>query len=364
MTHHIHSGYLLIADISGFTSFIAGTELDHSQAIVRQVLERLVNSLTPVMRLAEVEGDAVFVFAPDTEMTRGELVAELVESAYAAFRDQQRTMVHNATCPCRACRHIGDLDLKFIIHHGDFVLQDLAGKVGPVGTAVNLAHRLLKNRLATETGWTAYALYTSEAAGLIGLSTEGMHAGVESYEHLGAIGTWGMDLHSRYDELCSRRHVLVSPDEAHAEVIRVFDAPPPAVWDWLADTDKRTQWMLGSDWISDTRPEGRTGPQASNHCATYSAIEYVLDWRPFEYYTVRVTSRGIDALMTVELTPSDRKTRLAWRVKLELPFPGWLLRRIARLLVRRRMRLDESFDEMERLMGVDRPVKEAGAAKS
>jgi class 3 adenylate cyclase len=364
VTQHIHRGYLLIADISGFTSFIAGTELDHGQAIVRQVLERLVNSLTPVMKLAEVEGDAVFVYAPDAEMTRGELVAELVESAYAAFRDQQRTMVHNATCPCRACRHIGDLDLKFIVHHGDFVLQDLAGKIGPVGTAVNLTHRLLKNGLSAETGWTAYALYTNEAAGLVGFSTEAMRAGVESYEHLGTIRTWGIDLHSRYDQLCDRRRIHVSAEQAHAEVIREFAAPPPALWDWLADTRKRTQWMLGSDWISDTRPEGRTGPQASNHCATYSAIEHVLDWRPFEYYTVRVTSRGIDALMTVELTPSERGTRLAWRVKVELPLPGWLLGRIAWLLVRRRMRLEEGFDEMERLMDVNRLPRHAGTAGS
>jgi len=359
----MQTGYLLIADITGFTSFIAGTELDHGQAIVRQVLKRLVDCLTPVMRLAEVEGDAVFVYAPDTQITRGELVAELVESTYGAFRDQQRTMIHNATCPCRACRHIGDLDLKFVVHHGEFVLQELAGKLGPVGTAVNLAHRLLKNRLAEETGWAAYALYTSEAAGLIGFSTEIMHPGVESYEHIGAVRTWGMDLHSRYDELCSRRRAHVSPDQAHAEIIRQFDAPPPAVWDWLADTRKRTQWMLGSDWVSDTRPEGRTGPQASNHCATYSAIEHVLDWRPFDYYTVRITSRGVDALMTVELTPSDRGTRLAWRVQVELPFPRWLLRRVARMLIRRRMRLDEGFDEMARLIDVHRSATEDGAAK-
>ncbi len=355
MTQQIQSGYLLIADISGFTSFIAGTELDHGQAIVRQVLERLVACLTPTMRLCEVEGDAVFVYAPDGEVSRGELVAELVESTYAAFRDQQRTMIHNATCPCRACRHIGDLDLKFVVHHGNFVLQDLAGKTGPVGTSVNLAHRLLKNRLAEEAGWTAYVLYTTEALARIGASVEGMHSGAESYEHLGTTKTWSMDLHSRYDALCARRRIYIPADQAHAEIVREIRAPRPVVWDWLGDTGKRTRWMRGSEWVSDTRPGGRTGPQASNHCATYSAIEHVLDWRPFDYYTVRVTSRGVDVLMTVELTSSGKGTRLSWRMKVELPLPGWLLRRIAWLLIQRRMQLDAGFDEMERLILAERP---------
>jgi len=362
VTQQIQSGYLLIADISGFTSFIAGTELDHGQAIVRQVLERLVHCLAPTMRLCEVEGDAVFVYAPDTEVSRGELVAELVESTYAAFRDQQRTMLHNATCPCRACRHIGDLDLKFVIHHGEFVLQDLAGKTGPVGPSVNLVHRLLKNRLARETGWAAYALYTAEALAKIGSSTDGMHASAENYEHLGTTRTWSMDLHARYDELCAGRRIYLSSDEAHWEVAREFHAPRPVIWDWVGDTDKRTRWMQGSRWISDTRPGGRTGPRASNHCATYSAIEYVLDWRPFDYYTVRITSRGVDALVTVELTESKAGTRLSWRMKVELPLPRWLLRRIARRLMERRMRLDTGFEELARLIRTQGPQGEAASA--
>jgi carbon monoxide dehydrogenase subunit G len=355
VTQQIQSGYLLIADISGFTSFIARNELDHGQAIVRQVLAKLVDSLTPTMRLCEVEGDAVFVYAPHAQVSRGELVAELVESTYAAFRDQQRTMLYNATCPCRACRQIGDLDLKFVVHYGDFVLQDLAGKTGPVGSSVNLAHRLLKSRLAEETGWSAYAMYTAAALGRIGFSTDGMHGSMESYEHLGTARVWSMDLHARYDALCARRRIYLGPDEAHGEIVRDFHAPRPVVWDWLGDTGKRTRWMPGSQWISDTRPAGRTGPQASNHCATYSAIEHVLDWRPFDYYTVRITSRGVDVLMTVELKPSDHGTQLSWRVKVELPLPTWVLRKIAALLIQRRMQLEAGFDEMERLIEEERP---------
>lgn len=346
----VHSGYLLIADLSGFTSFVARTELDHSQAILRQVLTGIVDRLTPAMTLSEVEGDAVFVYATGQRLSRGELIAELVESTYASFRDQQRTMVHNATCPCQACQQIGNLDLKFVVHYGDFVLQEIAGKRGPAGSSVNLVHRLLKNHVTEDTGWKAYTLYTAEALGRTGIAAENMQPGTERYEHIGSVTTYSSDLHRRYEELCARRKVFLDPADAHAEVSREFDMPPPVVWDWLADTDKRTRWMQRSDWVADMRPGGRTGPRASNHCATYRAVEYVLDWRPFSYYTVRITSGGLDVLTTVSLNRTDGGTRLTWRMKVELPFPRWLLRKIARWLATRRLRLRESFDALEDLI--------------
>ena len=39
MKPRIHNGYLVIADITGFTSFLAETELDHAQVILQQILD-------------------------------------------------------------------------------------------------------------------------------------------------------------------------------------------------------------------------------------------------------------------------------------------------------------------------------------
>lgn len=350
MTDAIQSGYLLIADLSGFTSYMARTELDHGQAILRQILASIVESLTPTMTLSEVEGDAVFVYATGQRLSRGELVAELIESTYASFRDQQRTMIHNATCPCRACRHIADLDLKFVVHFGDFVVQELVGQRGPVGTSVNLLHRLVKNHVTEDTGWEAYVLFTADALGQTGLEPGGMRAGTERYEHIGHVNTFAADLRGRYEQICTQRRIFLEPDESHIVLRRTFDAPRPVIWDWLADTRKRTRWMQRSDWIADLRPGGRTGPRASNHCATYKAIEYVLDWQPFDYYTVRFTSGGLDVLTTVALARVESATRLSWRMKVEMPLPRLLLEMIARRLVSRRLRLEPSFDELERLI--------------
>ena len=55
--------YFAIADISGYTSFLAGVELDHAQDIIADFMNTVVKSLRPPFRLAKFEGDAAFVYA-------------------------------------------------------------------------------------------------------------------------------------------------------------------------------------------------------------------------------------------------------------------------------------------------------------
>ncbi|HET6272120.1 MAG TPA: DUF2652 domain-containing protein, partial [Bacteroidota bacterium] len=64
MRSNVEQGYLVLADISGFTPFVAESELDHSQAILSEILKIIIRNLTPVLTIAEVEGDAVFGYVP------------------------------------------------------------------------------------------------------------------------------------------------------------------------------------------------------------------------------------------------------------------------------------------------------------
>ena len=47
MTSDVNSGYLLIADISGYTKFLAETELAHAKGI----LEDLFDAILPVFKV-------------------------------------------------------------------------------------------------------------------------------------------------------------------------------------------------------------------------------------------------------------------------------------------------------------------------
>ena len=55
--------YFAIADISGYTNFLAGVELDHAQDIIADLMDTVVKGLRPPFRLAKFEGDAAFVYA-------------------------------------------------------------------------------------------------------------------------------------------------------------------------------------------------------------------------------------------------------------------------------------------------------------
>src|SRR6476619_2532107 len=159
----VGEGYLVLADVSGYTGFLAGTELEHASGILAELIQEMLDGLTPPLELAGVEGDAVFAHGADGIVTRGETLIELIESTYVGFRRRRDVMQARTTCTCGACSRIGALDLKFVTHYGGYALQDLRGQRTPVGNEVNLVHRLLKNGVSEETGWHGYALFTEAA---------------------------------------------------------------------------------------------------------------------------------------------------------------------------------------------------------
>jgi hypothetical protein len=335
MSQNSYTGYLVIADISGYTSYVATTELEHSQEVLAELLELIIHNFQPLLTTVRLEGDAVFSHAPLGQIPRGETLAELLETTYTAFRDHIRGIIHRTTCECNACRSIPLLDLKFIVHFGDYVMQQVAGIKELVGSEVNRLFRLGKNHVTEETGWKAYIFYTDASLQQSGIASEGMHKQLESYEHLGDVTGYVSDLHTRYQEIADARRVVLSPEEAHAIFTTDFAVPPPVVWEWLNDPRRRTQVAPETSWSATSRPGGRTGVGASNHCAHGKnglTCETILDWRPFEYVTSLKTNRKMpdklfDSTETVSLAPLDdhRATRVEWKMKLER-LPAFLAR--------------------------------------
>ena len=63
-------GCLVIADISGYTAFLAGSELQHAQGIPDELLGDILKTLAPPFETANLEGDAVFCYAPAGRIRR------------------------------------------------------------------------------------------------------------------------------------------------------------------------------------------------------------------------------------------------------------------------------------------------------
>ncbi len=110
---------LFIPDISGFTNFIHQTEIKHSQHIISELLEILIDANELEMELAEIEGDALFFYklksVPDFEA----LVSQ-IKKLYLRFHQHLQLYENRRICQCGACTSAGDLELKFVAHIGNF----------------------------------------------------------------------------------------------------------------------------------------------------------------------------------------------------------------------------------------------------
>lgn len=322
-------GYLAIGDITGYTSYVAKTELEHSHEILTELLELLVSRFQPTMTISKLEGDAVFAYAPKEMFIRGETLVDFIESMYVAFRDKQLSMKRTTTCSCNACRNIPSLDLKFFLHCGDYIQQTVANIKEIVGSDVNLIHRLTKNHVTEATGWQAYMMFTEQCLNLIGLKLVDAHVQMEEYEHLGEIKTFNVNLHQRYKAITEARRIVLDEKDADLTLQADFPTPPAVAWEWIHNPEKRNTWNGGHvTWSAGDRPLGRPGVGSSNHCAhgKSTTTEVIVDWHPFEYYTTHSFENGkhvFTETMRFEALPNGG-TRVWDAVKMHMPIPRFM----------------------------------------
>nr|WP_299382169.1 DUF2652 domain-containing protein [Allomuricauda sp.] len=150
---------LFIPDISGYTKFIQTTEIEHSQHVISELLEVLVNANTQDLKLAEIEGDALFFYKENEIPSQENLLAQ-IESMFTAFYSHLKLFEKHRICPCNACATAPNLQLKIIAHSGHLQHIEVQGTRKPFGEQVIEAHRLLKNSVASDN----YALISRKLA--------------------------------------------------------------------------------------------------------------------------------------------------------------------------------------------------------
>ncbi|TMQ26269.1 MAG: hypothetical protein E6K82_04885 [Candidatus Rokuibacteriota bacterium] len=85
----------MLADISGFTAFVAATELEHGPPIIAELLGEVMGQLSPPLEIQEVEGDAVFALGPDRALVPPAILLDVLEDAVVAFRNRQQELQAN-----------------------------------------------------------------------------------------------------------------------------------------------------------------------------------------------------------------------------------------------------------------------------
>ncbi len=313
--------WLLIADISGYTSYLAAVELDHAQDILADLIGTVVTSLRPGFRLAKLEGDAAFVAAAADKLD-GSLLLDTIERCYFGFRRRRRDVRQATSCTCNACVRIPDLNLKFVVHHGLALRQRIAGSEELLGSDVIVVHRLLKNEVVERLGISAYAVFTQAAIDAMAIDPAalGMASLVETYEHLGEIATWVHDLERRWQEEETRQRVFVSADSSAFTVSVPTSAPPQVAWEFLTVPGRRAGWQSGvTDVLLVDSTGNRRSVGATIHCmhGTEAVVEEILDWRPYDYWsnrsTINTPGGPIRMLSTVELEPTASGTTIHFR---------------------------------------------------
>ena len=319
-------GYLLLADISGYTAFLTGTELEHAHGIINELTTLIRERLTPPMRFVKLEGDAVFCYADAASFEDGERLVELLEACYFDFSNRLLDMTRSTTCRCDACAAIGSLDLKFVSHYGSFVVERDGEREDLAGPDVILVHRLLKNTVGDGGGPAAYAFLTAPCLQRMPESLE-LPSHTETYESFGETTGGVHDLGPVLEQMREAQHEYISSADADFEVSGENPYPPAVVWPYFVEPEKRLRWQPMQTAIHNKpNQQGRLGAGASSHCAHGvggDVLREYLDWRPFSYYTNRFTplSRGpmfIPAIETTEFIPTDAGTTIvSYRYRLK-----------------------------------------------
>lgn len=325
----IEHGYPLLADISGFVPFVTESEIEHANEIISELLGFIAAKVNSLFTVVQIDGDAIFAYAPQERIFRGEAIFELIESTYTAYKDQLLQVSRVRTCSCNACRNTSKLDLKFAVHYGEYISNEFQKQFDLIGLAPYfIRKREWKEPVKESTQWHGYALFTEDSLNQLKLQPDDLQV-MEIPG--GSVRTFGLNLEARYKSMLAQRRVKIIPEEALHSFTLDFPISQGALWNWINDPDKRTQWYI-LHWSAQSRPGGRTGAGAVNHCyhgIGSDALETILDWRPFEYFTsefrVRPSNIRLQETFIFEQT-GDKTSRLHVSVKPAEEKTGWLTR--------------------------------------
>ena len=172
-------GFLLIADISGFTDFIKIHDMrskplvgksiaafwqSHAEQLIKDLLETIITEFEPVMVLNKIEGDAAFFYLEECKAEeQAEQIVDCMRSAQKKFREKLSSLQYVQACPCDPCQQSKDLRLKIVVHRGEFKISLIREFTELAGQDVIFVHRLLKNSIRSDEYW----LFTESFKGLL-----------------------------------------------------------------------------------------------------------------------------------------------------------------------------------------------------
>jgi Protein of unknown function (DUF2652) len=241
---------LFVPDISGFTQFVKHTEIEHSQHIIKELLENLIEANEMGLQVSEVEGDAILFYRFGNPPTAEEFFQQ-VKKMFVTFHSQLKLYDTQRICQCGACSTMQNLTLKIVSHYGNITQTKIKEHSKLFGQDVITVHRLLKNDISNH----EYALYTDT----VGSNWEKSNLpdwvqkleGQQEYD----VGI----INYNYAQLSPLKQLVPDPTVQDFSIpgitLQVFtyeeeiNCSPDIVLEILSDHSLRLQWMQGSKEI-------------------------------------------------------------------------------------------------------------------
>lgn len=264
---------ILIPDISGFTEFMSTTELSHSSHAINILIDAMVSAVGEEYEISNIEGDAVLMVKKGPAPSKKEILDTCL-NIFNAFHFRRKWLQQHAICPCKACREIGSLKLKFVAHHGLLDEMKIGHFVTVSGTEVIIAHRLLKNSVPSH----EYLLLTEQllhqAADSPGaIELEWVHSS-EEYSSIGKVNY----RFALLDEISNKMPELPPLNNSYPKDATPYLETPIAanfrdVYMVVMNIPGRHEWIPGLQKIEQDRPEVFVG---SLHYCTFENYRSVI----------------------------------------------------------------------------------------
>lgn len=234
-----------IPDIGGFTKFIAETEVEHSQHIIQELLEILVDANTLGMKVGEFEGDAVLFYRNGAPPSLDELVQQ-ARRMYLDFHTHLKTIEYNRVCQCGACAGVSEIALKMVAHYGSAGTMQVKNQQKFIGKDIIIAHRLLKNSV-TEPEYLLVSEPTLSRIDGADAKLDSLANGADAYDNLGTIAYRIKSLGEYQGEVkvVPPVPVRLKNPRKMSELRRSINAPIEQVYARLIDLPGRMDWMDG-----------------------------------------------------------------------------------------------------------------------
>jgi len=185
---------LILADISGYTSFMLASRLAqvHGQQVITNLIESILREVEIPLEVKEIEGDAVFLYAvhPGDEAAWWDICTAVGRKLLRFFEVFAAALVaesESTLCPCSVCHNLDRLRLKIVVHSGEAIFHSIGRFSDISGVDVILVHRLLKNSVASD----EYILMTEPAYRDLRFPAPlEVRRGREAYEGFGTVPTF------------------------------------------------------------------------------------------------------------------------------------------------------------------------------